>query len=331
METVLCAISWNKEGWTGPLLRNPEEPVLGQWVKEHGWAGEDWVFATDKAQLLKGRLYSYAQGNPSQERVDASKGRFNVFFYSKDEQGCEGLVGAYRNARYVSDDERADRWQRLKAAKITKRRADQIRQAFGHAKATGKGEAAQFLELADVRWIVRADDVLVFDPMLPFAAPSWHPGNAHRSSELSTEVQCQLGRLLDAGDPGSSEATASGFPLPSGPPEAVAEGRQRQRTHLVRERSSKLAQEFRASRLNLGPPRHFACEACDQSYLKALGGHALDVFDVHHQVPLAKAPKGKQLTDPKELCILCATCHRLAHASGLFTVSELRDFLKNPK
>ncbi|HND33752.1 MAG TPA: hypothetical protein PLA94_27320 [Myxococcota bacterium] len=115
METVLCAVTWHPSGWNGPVERkkltgHPDGPnagMLGDWVKKHRWAGEDWIFALDKAQLLRGRLYSYAQGDPSADRVEASGGRFNVFFYAKDLDGKVGLVGAYRNARYVSKDDRA--------------------------------------------------------------------------------------------------------------------------------------------------------------------------------------------------------------------------------
>jgi predicted HNH restriction endonuclease len=58
-----------------------------------------------------------------------------------------------------------------------------------------------------------------------------------------------------------------------------------------------------------------------------MGEFALRGFDVHHQEPLKDAPLSGRLTSTDDLCILCLRCHRLAHASGAFTVTALRTLL----
>lgn len=329
-ETIACALTWSTNGWTGPLERKAGDATLGEYVDEGRWGGEDWAFATGPGQLIDGRLYCYAHGKPSPERVAASKGVFNVVFFSRDPSNRVCLVGAYRNARFVADDDVPDAWARMKSARVVARRVKQLKAAFGDP-IQGAAAAAQFVKETPVRWVVRASDVLVFHSRPSFAEPSLHPNNAHFVSKMAPAVQAQLAQLL-AKDPktdsDASEREAAGFPPSAG--KGAAEGEKKERLHLFRERNGRLVREFKASKVNHEPEPHYTCEACDRSYLPELRTYATKVFDVHHQVPLAEA-KGKRVTEWTELAILCATCHRLAHASGLFKVTELRAFLKNPK
>lgn len=302
IETILCAVTWSPNGWTGPVERGSKDPMLGDWVRTHRWAGEDWLFARTPDQLVDGNLYTYAQGDPSDLRVEAAGGLFNVFFYVKGDTGAE-VVGLYRHARYVSEGDHDLLWKKLKASGVARRRAAQVAAAFTDKK-VGKREAAAYLDGEDLRWVVPLANVTVYETRPRLDAELWRAGNAHRVAPLTAHDQAQLARLLDD-EEADPEVIDAGFPTPGSTPDAVIEGRKRQRAHLSRERSSSLARQFRASRLQPGPPPHFVCDACATTLVGEHGPFAVRGFDAHHQVPLA-------------------------HASGRFTVDALRAFLKHP-
>lgn len=332
-ETILCAITWNKTGWTAPYERTDEDPILGEWVTNNRFGGEDWLFNTDPEQQLNGKLYTYAQAEMGPDRVHASHGIFNVFFYTMAPGGEARLVGLYRNAEYIlRDDEEGSRtraFNRLQRAGINKIRAEQLKAGFS-TPAAAAAAIRTFREVADLSWIVSPDDVHTFGEGYPITAPSWHVSNAHYVDKLSVEDQELLARLLHAAGEGDDLSNA-GFPKPKAFTAEAQEGQRRQRLHLRRERSSALAAAYRKSRAEAGPPEHWTCDACDITLVSEHGAFARNGFDVHHAVPLQSAGDAGRVTTTAELCILCVRCHRLAHASGKLTVQELRDFLANPK
>jgi hypothetical protein len=325
-EIVACVLTWNSMGWRGPVQRKPGDKVVGEWVKQHRWAAEDWAFATDGEQLYRGWHYGFAFGHPSPERVAASEGRFHVFFYTKSPDGREGLVGAYMNARFLADDDLDEAWSKLEKAGVLGIREQQLRAAFAGDKARIKAELKVFRADRPICWKVRPEDVHVFPELLPFDTESWHPQNAHTLENLPLSSRATLRRLVDTWSPEAAEAEEAGFSTLGGASE-TEEGRRRQVSHLARERDSSFARGFRASRTLVGPPPSLSCDACGTNQQAAMGDYALRGFDVHHQVPLHLAPNSGRLTSTDDLCILCLRCHRLAHASGAFTVTALRTLL----
>lgn len=86
------------------------------------------------------------------------------------------------------------------------------------------------------------------------------------------------------------------------------------------ERSSKL----RAAALD---HHGYACGACGFDFGAAYGGWGEGYAEVHHLVLLGGKKAGKRKTDPKkDLAVLCANCHRMAHRKkGIaLTVSEIK-------
>lgn len=69
------------------------------------------------------------------------------------------------------------------------------------------------------------------------------------------------------------------------------------------------------------------CAACDTDYFALLGTKATRVIECHHQVPLASDGHGGK-TNPEDMVLLCATCHRIAHTDeSLLRVEGLRNSL----
>jgi hypothetical protein len=324
---LLIRLAWNPTGWTSGVRHDRSE---GGWPKEHEWAAEDWNFARDQA--VKDVVYAYAQGTPGKDAVQANtSGRWDIVFFTRHPAGRTGVVGFYRNAKLIrSPKNHFVAWKRM--ADVSEIRGDQLEAAFGAGSALGKAKRKQYMLEKHVNWTVSVDDVVTI-PGLPGLPPPFNDWkrfhrfkNAYSAGSSLDEF---LGMLVSDPDP---ELESAGFQQPSGTPSEVWEGRQVQRQHLVRERSSKVARQYRAEHLISDPlPPHYVCEACGRDHVVALAGFAKDVFDVHHQIPLATAPKAGAVLDPTQFCILCVLCHRLAHQAELYTVTELRDFLKNPK
>lgn len=105
----------------------------------------------------------------------------------------------------------------------------------------------------------------------------------------------------------------------------IEEGDPRMRMHRYRERNSAAAQKFKKEAISQGK---LVCKACDIDFLKRYTqAAATRVVECHHSVPLSSSEhKGK--TSKKDLWLLCANCHRLAHStSEPLPLEELRELV----
>lgn len=316
---VLIRLAWNPRGWTAGVRHDRAE---GGWPELHSWAGEDWNFAVDQA--VGGIVYGFSQAVPGQEAVANNKnGLWDIVFFTRDPAGHSGVVGLYRNATVLRPETpaRAAAWETL--AKIAEVRARQLKVAFGGETALGKSKYNQYMKEKAVSWSVTADDIVTVGgfPGLPTPFDDWR--RFHRFQNAYTvpgSLDEFLAGLVQSDD---SELAAAGFSAPTGTPTAVREGQQRQRMHLVRERSSALARQYRASRLRLTPKPHYECEACGTTLLAEHADFAVHGFDAHHQLPLHGAGPAGTATKAEDLCMLCVRCHRLAHSCGVFSARAL--------
>ena len=103
---------------------------------------------------------------------------------------------------------------------------------------------------------------------------------------------------------------------------SAEEGRAKLRLHLLRERSRKLIDAFKAS---LTDPR---CEACDMSFNERYGTLGRNYIEAHHRVPVSSLQEGEK-TSITDLAALCSNCHRVIHTNDLLTVEELADHLRS--
>lgn len=102
---------------------------------------------------------------------------------------------------------------------------------------------------------------------------------------------------------------------------SAEEGLAKLRLHLVRERSRKLIDTFKASLQN---PK---CEACGMSFDEQYGVFGRKYIEAHHKIPVSQLKEG-EVTKLADLAALCANCHRVIHANSPLTVEELAHHLK---
>lgn len=308
--TVGQALDFNPHGWTKPWLR----PGSGaEYVAANGLAAEDWNF--DTAQSVKhakgAYIYGYGQGKVSATRYKKAGGVFDVLFYNRDEEGDFFAVGLYRNATFVREEEAQDAWEELRAAGHVKERRAQLRRALAAFPEMQQKALAEFDAGGHVRWRVRAEDVVAFERPYPQITPMRPTDHRHGTAYEWTDHPWAT---VDA---------------PSSSADDIAhEGKLITRAHESRERDASLRKKVLAARRKaLGAGASLCCEACGLDTGEKYGSGLQDFVEVHHSVPLHTfaASGGKvQLAD---LALLCPTCHRVAHRTGLWTVAELKTLL----
>jgi 5-methylcytosine-specific restriction protein A len=110
--------------------------------------------------------------------------------------------------------------------------------------------------------------------------------------------------------------------------EDCEEGRILTRMHRFRERNRKLVADFKQKyRKKHGK---LECAGCDLDFALKYGILADRLIDVHHTKPVHTLQPGEK-TSPKDLVLLCASCHRAVHAQKRWLgISELRKQLGKP-
>ena len=118
-------------------------------------------------------------------------------------------------------------------------------------------------------------------------------------------------------------------PLPDPPDPAAApafaEGAEKYRMHLIRERNGSLVQTAKELRKEFDPGLH--CEVCGFSYVEKYGERGEGFIEAHHKVPISKLTR-KTKTKIEDLALLCASCHRMIHREPLMSVEQLRESLQ---
>lgn len=108
--------------------------------------------------------------------------------------------------------------------------------------------------------------------------------------------------------------------------EEAEEGGITYRLHHLVERSASLRRKKIRQARKSDP--QLQCEVCTFSFLNAFGAEGEGFAEVHHTDPLHLA-EGTRNTQTKDLSILCANCHRMAHRGGkVRSLAELREMRK---
>ncbi|MGX9221441.1 HNH endonuclease [Massilia varians] len=146
---------------------------------------------------------------------------------------------------------------------------------------------------------------------------------AHRLPHLDTAVASL--KAIVAG-----ERADSGIDEPDEPEiEDCEEGRVFTRLHRFRERNRKLVADFKAR--SLKHHGELRCGGCDTDFAVKYGAMAERLIDVHHTKPIHTMKPGDK-TDPKDLVLLCVSCHRAVHSERQWlSVDELRRRLGKPQ
>ncbi|QHA82758.1 hypothetical protein E3Z27_14280 [Pseudomonas mediterranea] len=105
-----------------------------------------------------------------------------------------------------------------------------------------------------------------------------------------------------------------------------AEGSLQMIQHRRRERAKGVSRRLKNERFF--QTKKLECEACGVDFYGLYGAAGFRVIECHHQIPLAHEDhKGK--TNPEDLALLCANCHKLAHTSeSLHRTDALRQYVQ---
>jgi len=115
-------------------------------------------------------------------------------------------------------------------------------------------------------------------------------------TRLAVAISSQLGQVEGVATPEPDE-------------DGVPEGRLLYRRHRSRERNSAKVDQKKRSVLASGGT--LACEACGFDFGRQYGADGKGYIECHHRVPLAES--GETITKLRDLILLCANCHRVAH------------------
>jgi 5-methylcytosine-specific restriction enzyme A len=100
------------------------------------------------------------------------------------------------------------------------------------------------------------------------------------------------------------------------------------RLHRVRERNAKIVASKKRQAMNRDAA--LRCEVCSFDFA-IYGEIGRDYIECHHVLPLAELPDHR-ITTLKDLALLCANCHRMAHRRRQWlSLTELRSLLTHSK
>lgn len=121
MATLLQRLCWNSNNWNGPTgeLYKKEDSFVG----ESGFGFEDWNFNT--GDLLDGHVFGYTYYNPHTSSPLCGQ-EHDIYFFSKDLQRNSKLVGVYKQARFLSKQERTDLKHTFEESDIIDKRIEEL-------------------------------------------------------------------------------------------------------------------------------------------------------------------------------------------------------------
>lgn len=87
---------------------------------KHGFGYEEWNFNTN--DLIDGLCYGYMYQTP--KYFEGKK--FNIFFFTKDNDGRDRLIGLYKDAKFLSEKQRVTLEKKFKKSEIFIRRKQEL-------------------------------------------------------------------------------------------------------------------------------------------------------------------------------------------------------------
>ena len=123
----------------------------------------------------------------------------------------------------------------------------------------------------------------------------------------------RLAALIRSSAGGAAAPQGAAVPTDDEDEAGHAEGRITYRLHRTRERSRHAAGKAKATmRKRLGRLECEVCGVAESTYASRYDIDGGDLFECHHRIPLADLAAVRE-TRPKDLAVLCPTCHRAIH------------------
>jgi hypothetical protein len=99
--------------------------------------------------------------------------------------------------------------------------------------------------------------------------------------------------------------------------------------HTWIERHASLPKHVKNRRLKSDP--NLSCDVCGFSFVKTYGDIGLGFIEAHHLIPLGSI-RGRRITKPSQIALVCSNCHRMLHQSDpLLKPKMLKDLVKAHK
>jgi hypothetical protein len=305
VEYKLHRVAPNSEGWLRPSAGRLGQRGVGEYVRAHGFGHEDWNF---NLELTTGsQIFGYTAATPARENVGKE---FGLVLATYDAGGWRA-AGYYDGATMLREpaaptdaavEQMAMDVYELAANSQT---APYLRKmTLPEIVATIRGEFIYF------RWAVPKERVAIFHQPLPIPTDIFAPGKQRMITSFNlTRKQFEAIANLSTPSTRPAEERADG------------EGERTLRLHQFIERNAALVAEFKASLTS------FACAVCAFDFFEVYGELGRGFIECHHTKPVSKMKPGDK-TKLKDLCGVCANCHRMLHHSKpMLTPEELRSIL----
>lgn len=99
--------------------------------------------------------------------------------------------------------------------------------------------------------------------------------------------------------------------------------------HTWTERHGSLPKHVKNRRLKSDPNLH--CDVCGFSFVRTYGDIGLGYIEAHHLIPL-NSIRGRRITKPSQIALVCSNCHRMLHQSDpLLKPEMLKELVKAHK
>jgi hypothetical protein len=317
---LLQRVVHNDLQWKAPSKGRRGSSIDEGYVKEHGFAHEDWNFDSSTAN---GYVYGYFYFRPK----DVAE-KFSVAFATYDKGGQWNLAGYYENVSYEEEGAPFSTEllrQRARHLKLLQQSGDlggqyEGRSLVGIAKRLR--EEAQFY-----RWKLRLADAHGLSSAVPIPA-SLMPENASRyftrPSNLTERAFESLKKL--ARNVGNRKVHDD---YDAGGEVEFPEGKRLQGIHFRRERSKKLVRLVKAAFKKKNG--HLFCEACAFDFEHVYGQPGVNFIEAHHNIAVSLLLPNSR-TKLSDMSLVCSNCHRMLHRSRPWrTVQQLRSLINRSR
>ncbi len=107
---------------------------------------------------------------------------------------------------------------------------------------------------------------------------------------------------------------------------AYEEGQKRLKTHLVRERNTKVIKDAKAEFVK--KHGHLYCEVCGFDFKKVYGFRGDGFIEGHHKHPISQNDE-PVTTTTADIAMVCSNCHSMLHRTPFLSVDELSNLIHN--
>jgi hypothetical protein len=118
---MLQRVCWNSNDWRGPT--GDRFGKESSYVGKNGFGHEEWNFNT--SDLIDGMVYGYAYYRPS-EGTPQFKSWHDIYFFAIEPDLGRQFVGYYKDARFLSEKERAALKRKFQTSDVLEKRIDEL-------------------------------------------------------------------------------------------------------------------------------------------------------------------------------------------------------------